>query len=83
MTSLRDFGRNIARTEPPSILFSWSDDGEIIRYGDFQLTMDKFRQIPDYFISRAEEICDKLMFDLRCYTSPWHFTRQDATRPGV
>ncbi|KAM5528226.1 hypothetical protein FOXYSP1_19495 [Fusarium oxysporum f. sp. phaseoli] len=65
MTSLRDFGRNIARTEPPSILFSWSDDGEIIRYGDFQLTMDKFRQIPDYFISRAEEICDKLMFDIR------------------
>ncbi|PCD21767.1 hypothetical protein AU210_015570 [Fusarium oxysporum f. sp. radicis-cucumerinum] len=65
MTSLRDFGRNIARTEPPSILFSWSDDGEIIRYGDFQLTMDKFRQIPDYFISRAEEICDKLMIDIR------------------
>ncbi|KAI3571111.1 ankyrin repeat domain-containing protein [Fusarium oxysporum f. sp. albedinis] len=28
--------------------------------GDFQLTMDKFRQIPDYFISRGEEICDKL-----------------------
>ncbi|EWZ78605.1 hypothetical protein FOWG_17175 [Fusarium oxysporum f. sp. lycopersici MN25] len=65
MTSLRDFGRNIARTEPPSILFSWSDDGEIIRYGDFQLTMDKFRQIPDYFISRAEEICDKLMFNIK------------------
>ncbi|EGU72851.1 hypothetical protein FOXB_16640 [Fusarium oxysporum f. sp. conglutinans Fo5176] len=65
MTSLRDFGRNIARTEPPSILFSWSDDGEIIRYGDFQLTMDKFRQIPDYFISRAEEICNKLMFDIK------------------
>ncbi|EXK78118.1 hypothetical protein FOQG_17206 [Fusarium oxysporum f. sp. raphani 54005] len=35
MISLRGFGRNIARTEPPSILFSWSDDGEIIRYGDF------------------------------------------------
>ncbi|CVL09097.1 uncharacterized protein FMAN_14260 [Fusarium mangiferae] len=48
-----------------SILFSWSDDGEITRYGDFQLTMDKFRQIPDYFISRAEEICDKLMFDIK------------------
>ncbi|EXL68003.1 hypothetical protein FOPG_15909 [Fusarium oxysporum f. sp. conglutinans race 2 54008] len=65
ITSLRDFGRNIARTEPPSILFSWSDDGEIIHYGDFQLTMDKLRQIPDYFISRAEEICDKLMFDIK------------------
>ncbi|RBR24099.1 uncharacterized protein FIESC28_03098 [Fusarium coffeatum] len=65
MTSLRDFGRNVARTEPPSILFNWSDDGEIIRYGDFQLTMDKFRQIPDYFISKAEEICDKLMFDIK------------------
>ncbi|KAI3573861.1 hypothetical protein IWW34DRAFT_810134 [Fusarium oxysporum f. sp. albedinis] len=65
MVSLRDFGRNIARTEPPSLLFSWSDDGETIRHGDFQLTMDKFRQVPDYFISQAEEICDKLMFDLK------------------
>ncbi|KAH7463312.1 hypothetical protein FOMA001_g18009 [Fusarium oxysporum f. sp. matthiolae] len=65
MISLRDFGRNIARTEPPSLLFNWSDDGETIRYGDFQLSMDKFRQIPDYFISRAEEICDKLMFDIK------------------
>ncbi|EXK23421.1 hypothetical protein FOMG_19799 [Fusarium oxysporum f. sp. melonis 26406] len=65
MISLRGFGRNIARTEPPSILFSWSDDGEIIRYGDFQLTMDKFQQIPDYFISRGEEICDKLIFDIK------------------
>ncbi|KAH7231629.1 uncharacterized protein BKA55DRAFT_712855, partial [Fusarium redolens] len=65
MVSLRDFGRNIAHTEPPSLLFSWSDDGETIRCGDFQLTMDKFRQVPDYFISQAEEICDKLMFDLK------------------
>jgi hypothetical protein len=65
LVSLRDFGRNIARNEPPSLLFSWSDDGEVIRYGDFQLTMEKFRQVPDYFISRAEEICDNLMFDLK------------------
>ncbi|EWZ27792.1 hypothetical protein FOZG_18494 [Fusarium oxysporum Fo47] len=65
MTSLRDFGRNIARTEPPSLLFSWSDDRETIRYGDFQLSMDKFRQIPDYFSSLAEEICEKLMFDIK------------------
>ncbi|PCD21530.1 hypothetical protein AU210_016490 [Fusarium oxysporum f. sp. radicis-cucumerinum] len=27
--------------------------------------MDKFRQIPDYFISRGEEICDKLIFDIK------------------
>jgi hypothetical protein len=30
MNSHRDFGQNIARTEPPSLLFSWSDNGETI-----------------------------------------------------
>ena len=35
LVSLGDFGRNIARTEPSSFLFSWSGNGETIRYGDF------------------------------------------------
>jgi hypothetical protein len=32
--SLRDFGRVIARTDPPSFLLRWSDDGETVSYGD-------------------------------------------------
>ncbi|EXK75881.1 hypothetical protein FOQG_19357 [Fusarium oxysporum f. sp. raphani 54005] len=32
LVSLRDFGRNIARTEPPSILFHWSSDGETVSH---------------------------------------------------
>jgi hypothetical protein len=32
--SLRDFGRVIARTDPPSFLLRWSDDVETVFYGD-------------------------------------------------
>jgi hypothetical protein len=65
LISLRDFGRNIARTEPPAVLFSWSDDGQTLCYGDFKLTMEEFRKLPNYFISQAEEICNRLMLNLK------------------
>ncbi|KNB04586.1 hypothetical protein FOXG_06642 [Fusarium oxysporum f. sp. lycopersici 4287] len=64
LVSLRNFGRTIARTEPPSILFYWSDDGETVSNGSLQLTMDKFRELPEYFTSRAEELCGSLMYGL-------------------
>ncbi|SCO92411.1 uncharacterized protein FRV6_16539 [Fusarium oxysporum] len=64
LVSLRNFGRTIARTEPPSILFYWSDDGETISNGSLQLTMDKFRELPEYFTSQAEELCGSLMYGL-------------------
>lgn len=65
LLSLRDSGRAIARTEPPSFLLSWSDNGESVSIGDtFSLTMEAFRQLPDYFITRAEELTAKLMFGL-------------------
>ncbi|RFN46146.1 hypothetical protein FIE12Z_9605 [Fusarium flagelliforme] len=64
LVSLRNFGRTIARTEPPSILFYWSDDGETVSTGSLQLTMDKFRALPEYFTSRAEELCSSLMYGL-------------------
>jgi len=51
--SLRDFGRLIARTDPPSFLLHWSDDGETVFYGDdFSLTMQSFRGLADHFISK-------------------------------
>lgn len=41
--SLRDFGGVMARTDPPSFLLRWSDDGEIVFYGDeFSLIMENF-----------------------------------------
>ncbi|PCD22310.1 hypothetical protein AU210_016099 [Fusarium oxysporum f. sp. radicis-cucumerinum] len=64
LVSLRNFGRAIARTEPPSVLFHWSDDGETVSNGSLKLTMDKFRELPGYFTSRAEELCGSLMFGL-------------------
>ncbi|KAK2684922.1 hypothetical protein QWA68_016528 [Fusarium oxysporum] len=64
LVSLRNFGRTIARTEPPSILFHWSDDGETVSNGSLQLTMEKFRELPEYFTSRAEELCGSLMYGL-------------------
>ncbi|KAF5267206.1 hypothetical protein FOXYS1_1938 [Fusarium oxysporum] len=37
LISLRDFGRNVARTEPPSMLFHWSNDGEIVSHATLQV----------------------------------------------
>ncbi|RKK32332.1 hypothetical protein BFJ67_g14800 [Fusarium oxysporum f. sp. cepae] len=65
LLSLRDSGRAIARTEPPSFFLNWSDDGQSVRIGDsFSLTMEDFRQLPGYFIGRAEELTAKLMFNI-------------------
>jgi hypothetical protein len=63
--SLRDFGRVIARTDPPSFFLHWSDDGETVSYGDdFSLTMESFRGLAEHFLVKAEELCDDLMFGL-------------------
>ncbi|KAJ0127598.1 Class E vacuolar protein-sorting machinery protein HSE1 [Fusarium oxysporum f. sp. albedinis] len=65
LLSLRDSGRAIARTEPPSFFLNWSDDGQSVRIGDsFSLTIEDFRQLPGYFIARAEELTAKLMFNI-------------------
>ena len=55
----------IARTDPPSFLLRWSDDGETVSYGDdFSLTMESFRGLAEHFLTKAEELCDDLMFGL-------------------
>lgn len=57
--------RVLARTDPPSFLLRWSDDGETVFYGDhISLTMTRFRALAEYFLERAEELCDDLMFGL-------------------
>ncbi|KAL9561165.1 hypothetical protein ACKAV7_014520 [Fusarium commune] len=65
LVSLRDFGRNVARIEPPSVLFYWSSDGETVSNGALRLTIREFRKLLDYFITRAEDLCDKLMFGVK------------------
>jgi hypothetical protein len=64
LLSLRNYGLCIARTEPPSTHFQWSDDGETLSCGDLLLSMEKFRKLPAYFIENAEKICNSLMFGL-------------------
>lgn len=64
LLSLRNHGLSIARTEPPSIFFHWSDDGEILSCGDLVLSMEDFRKFPAYFIECAEKTCNSLMFGL-------------------
>jgi hypothetical protein len=65
LISLRDFGRNVARNEPPSMLFHWSNDGETVSHATVQVTMSDFRKLPDYFITQAEALCDRLMFGIQ------------------
>lgn len=63
--SLHDFGRVIARTDPPSCLLRWSADGETVSYGDdFSLTMERFRGLAEHFLTETEALCDGLMFGL-------------------
>ncbi|KAH7118435.1 hypothetical protein EDB81DRAFT_873174 [Dactylonectria macrodidyma] len=61
--SLRNFGHRVARTEPPTFFLHWSDDGDRVSWGDdSSLSMQDFRGLADYFITRAEELCDELMY---------------------
>jgi hypothetical protein len=65
LISLRDFGHNVARNEPPSMLFHWSNDNETVSHATVQVTMNDFRKLPDYFITQAEALCDRLMFGIQ------------------
>ncbi|KAH7074968.1 hypothetical protein BKA63DRAFT_514097 [Paraphoma chrysanthemicola] len=62
--SLRDFGRVIGRTDPPSFLFRWSEDGQTISHGTRHVTMDSFRRFSELFMDEAEHICQELMFEI-------------------
>ncbi|KAH7109811.1 hypothetical protein EDB81DRAFT_704547 [Dactylonectria macrodidyma] len=63
--NLRNFGCYHAQTEPPPFLLHWSDDGNTVSYGDdLQLTMQEFRALPEYLITQAEELCERLMSGL-------------------
>ncbi|KEY74880.1 hypothetical protein S7711_09670 [Stachybotrys chartarum IBT 7711] len=45
--SLRAYGRVVARSDTPSVVFRWSDDGRTLSWGrGVDISMDQFRQLP-------------------------------------
>jgi len=66
LQTLRDFGRVMSRTDAPSFLLHWSDDGQVITHGDrFSLTMKKYRALANHFLAKAEALCNSPMFNIR------------------
>jgi hypothetical protein len=61
--SLRAFGRKLARSDTPSFMVRWSDDGQILSYDDTTISMADFRNFGHSLIERVEALCDKLMFN--------------------
>ncbi|QGA19823.1 hypothetical protein EYB26_007518 [Talaromyces marneffei] len=55
--SLRDYGRTIARTDPPSFLLRWSEDGQTVSFGGGELHIATFRRLAWYFLDEAETLC--------------------------
>jgi hypothetical protein len=53
----------MARTDPPSFLLRWSDDGNTLHYDDASITMDEFRVFSDHLIQLGEKQCRGLMYD--------------------
>jgi hypothetical protein len=61
--SLRARGRKLARADPPSFLARWSDDGNILSYGDTSISIENFRRFGHALVQQAEVLCDSLMFN--------------------
>jgi hypothetical protein len=61
--SLRDCGRILARSDPPSFLLRWSDDGNTVYYDDTTITMDKFRAVSKHLVQLGERQCSNLIYD--------------------
>jgi hypothetical protein len=61
--SLRDYGRVIARTDPPAFMFRWSDDGQSINYDNVSITLQQFRTFAHEILAQAELVCARLMYD--------------------
>jgi hypothetical protein len=61
--SLRAFGRKQARSDTPSFLVRWSDDGGTLFYDDTSISMEDFRNFGHSLVRHAEALCDTLMFN--------------------
>ncbi|KHO10564.1 hypothetical protein MAA_11836 [Metarhizium robertsii ARSEF 23] len=65
--TLRSYGRVMARSDTPSFLPRWSEDGQSVHWGESsKLTMDQFRLLLRRLIEQAAEVCDEPLFGLEC-----------------
>lgn len=65
LLSLRKSARVLARTEPPAFFLHWNDNGDTVYWGDkSSLRMEDFPKLAGYFVSQAEELCEKLMLGM-------------------
>jgi len=66
LISLRSYGRAVSRSDGPSTLFYWSEDGQTISWnGAERLSMTQFRQISHGALELTTSSCDRLMYGWR------------------
>ncbi len=61
--SLRALGRKLARSDTPSFLVRWSDDGRTLFYDDTSMSMEDFGKFGHSLVRHAEALCTTLMFN--------------------
>ncbi|KAJ9655925.1 hypothetical protein H2201_008698 [Coniosporium apollinis] len=61
--SLRDYGRVLGRSDLPAFMVRWSDDGQILYYGEDHITLQQFRDFTHKIVKSAATICARLMYD--------------------
>ncbi|KAH7361356.1 hypothetical protein BKA66DRAFT_592980 [Pyrenochaeta sp. MPI-SDFR-AT-0127] len=57
LLSLRTYGRACSRSDGPSFRVNWSDDGQVVSWDKFQLSMAQFPQISQSTLDRAAMVC--------------------------
>ncbi|KJK87120.1 hypothetical protein H633G_09028 [Metarhizium anisopliae BRIP 53284] len=63
--SLRSFGYKVGKTEAPAHMLHWSEDDDTVSCGTvFTVSMQQFRELPEFFISKSEQFCTDLMYGL-------------------
>lgn len=62
LTSLLPYGREMLKTEQPSIFFRWSDDDQTVHFAEHSLHLDHYRQFAWSLLDTATDRCNELMF---------------------
>ncbi|KXH35058.1 hypothetical protein CSAL01_11075 [Colletotrichum salicis] len=62
MKSLLAYGRALARSDGPSFLFRWSDDGQVLHWDDGRLSLHQFKSIAQDVLQRTASAVDRLMY---------------------
>jgi hypothetical protein len=65
LLSLRAYGRTVSRTDGPSFRVDWSDDGDIIKWHDGEISMVKFRQLGHRVLQMIDDLMGTMMSGFR------------------